>query len=179
MFMFADAALCTKIAYAPASMRPSSSSMGTKFAPRAYMAAPLMRKKRPKPEPEPSAPVLLRTVAGSVSFTVTSAATRKPRRRVAVTGAPLAGTHVAVTLYSGCAPSPFGHQRRICAADAARVSETAESPAGTSMSGDAAVAPHAPAKVSVPVEPPSGAHRCAVTFTAKPACAPSASAPTG
>ena len=58
-------------------------------------------------------------------------------------------------------------------------SEMDESPAGTSVSGLDAAAPHEPATVSVPREPPAGAHKCAVTFTAKPACAPSTSAPTG
>ena len=47
------------------------------------------------------------------------------------------------------------------------------------VSGDAADAPQSPATDSVPEAPPAGAHKCAVTLTVKPACAPSASAPTG
>ena len=53
----------------------------------------------PKPEPEPSAPVLFCTVSGSVSLTVTSVATRKPMRRVVVAAAaPPEACHVVVTL---------------------------------------------------------------------------------
>lgn len=54
----------------------------------------------PKPAPEPFAPVLSATTVAFVSFTVTSAAARKPMRRTAVAAPPppAAGVHVALRL---------------------------------------------------------------------------------
>src|SRR4051812_43906145 len=83
-FIFASRADMTTRACASAWNRPSISSIGTIFAPRAKNGAPLIRYRNDRP-PLPSAFLFAETYAGSVSFPVTSAKKRNPKRRLALT----------------------------------------------------------------------------------------------
>ena len=84
-FMFAAAALCTAATCAASVLRPSSSSSGIQFAPRAKMSAPLTLKRIVR-LPLPGTPARR---AGSESSAVTSARLRKATRRCAETEAPV------------------------------------------------------------------------------------------
>ena len=114
------------------------------------------------------------TASVSVSLIVTSATTRNPMRRTAVTAADIGGdgTHVALILYSGCVPSPtpLGHHSMTAAAMAFSCSDNLLLPAGivTGPVETVSLPFHPPVTVRIPLAPPTGAQRCVVTLTLKP-----------
>lgn len=181
MFILAAAALMTTCACAPASYRPSNSSVGIMLAPRTYSGAPLTRKRIPNWS-VPSAFAFCWTYAasaaiasnskakhknhpyslGSVSLPVTSATKRKPIIRDVDGATPVAGANVAVTLYSGCAPKPSGHHSLIAEASATSDTVILLSPAGSRTGMDVVPPCHAPAMVSMPFTS-AGAQKCVRT----------------